>query len=68
MTVAIPPPIIGSLTMQRNANIIKNQKKSIFADFTSFFVKMQSPDCPPNSFLSFGTIFINHYVSMDYKA
>ena len=47
MTVAILPPIIGSLTMQRNANIIKNQKKSIFADFTSFFVKMQSPDCPP---------------------
>ena len=39
MTVAITPPIIGSLTMQRNANIIKNQKKVDFCRFYQFLCK-----------------------------
>ena len=33
--------------MQRNANMLKILKKSVFADFIGFFVKMQSPVCPP---------------------
>ena len=39
--------------MQRNANMLKIQKKYIFADFIGFFAKMQSPACPPNELLSF---------------
>ena len=30
------------------------KKKCVFADFIGFFVKMQSPVCPPNKLLSFG--------------
>ena len=37
--------------MQRNANMLKS---CLFADFMGFFVKMQSPVCPPNALLSFG--------------
>ena len=32
--------------MQRNANMLKNLKKCVFADFIGFFVKVLSPDCP----------------------
>ena len=42
--------------MQRNANMLKNLKKCVFADFIGFFAKMQSPVCPPNKLLSFGEI------------
>ena len=42
--------------MQRNANMLKNLKKCVFADFISFFAEMQSPVCPPNELLSFGKI------------
>lgn len=41
------------LIMQRNANMLKNLKKCVFADFIGFFVKMESPACPPNKLLSF---------------
>jgi hypothetical protein len=68
MTGAIIPSIKGCLTMQRNANMLKILKKCVFADFIGFFVKMQSPDCPPNRLFSFGTILVKHHVSMDYKA
>ena len=47
MTVGITPPIIGSLTIQRNTNMLKILKKVSFCRFIGFFVKMQSPDCPP---------------------
>ena len=39
--------------MQRNANMLKILKKLVFADFIGFFVKMQSPVCPPNKLLYF---------------
>ena len=42
--------------MQRNANMLKILKKCVFEDFMSFFVKMQSPVCPPNTLLFFGEI------------
>ena len=35
--------------MQRNANMLKNLKKCIFADCISFFAEMQSPVCPPRT-------------------
>ena len=40
--------------MQRNANMLKNLKKCVFADFIGFFAKQQSPVCPLNELLSFG--------------
>ena len=42
--------------MQRNANMLKNLKKCIFADFISFFAEMQSPVCPPKELPFFGEI------------
>ena len=54
MTGTILPQIKGHFTMQRNANMLKNQKKCVFADFISFFAEMQFPVCPPNELLSFG--------------
>ena len=53
MRGTITPPIKGSLTMQRNANMLKILKKVSFADFMGFFAKIQSPACPPNGLLSF---------------
>ena len=48
MTRAISPSIKDYLTMQRNTNMLKIlKKKCVFVDFIGFFVKMQSPDCPP---------------------
>ena len=43
--------------MQRNANMLKFLKKCVFADFMGFFVKIQSPVCPPNKLLSFRRIY-----------
>ena len=55
MTGSISLPIQGCLTIQRNANMLKILKKSaFFVDFIGFFVKMQSPVCPPNALLPFG--------------
>ena len=34
----------------------KSKKKWVFVYFIGFFVKMQSPDCPPNGLLSFEVI------------
>ena len=51
MTGAILPPIKGCLPMQRNANMLKIQKKRVFTDFIGFFVEIQSPACPPNGLL-----------------
>ena len=56
MTGTILPQIKGHLAMQRNANMLKNQKKCVFADYIGFFAKIQSPVCPPNTLLSFGEI------------
>ncbi len=42
--------------MQRNANMLKFLKKVRFVDSMGFFAKMQSPDCPPNTLLSFRRI------------
>ena len=42
--------------MQRNVNMLKFLKKCVFADFMGFFVKIQSPVCPPNKLLSFRKI------------
>ena len=45
--------------MQRNANMLKILNKCVFADFMGFFVKMQSPVCPPKRRLSLEEIL--HY-------
>ena len=45
---------VNSSTMQRNANMLKNLKKCVFADSISFFAEMQSPACPLNELLPFG--------------
>ena len=37
--------------MQRNTNMLKILKKCVFVDFIGFFVKMQSPDCPPGFYI-----------------
>ena len=34
--------------------MLKNLKKCVIADFIGFFVKMQSPVCPPKTLLPFG--------------
>ena len=47
MTGSISLPIQGCLTMQQNTNMLKILKKCVFVDFIGFFVKMQSPVCPP---------------------
>ena len=41
----------------------KSKKSCVFADFMGFFVKMQSPDCPPNGLLSF-EIILQHIVNL----
>ena len=47
MTGALSPPIEGGLTIQLNTNMLKIIKKVRFCRFYRFFVKMQSPGCPP---------------------
>ena len=68
MTRAISPSIKDYLTMQRNTNMLKILKKVRFCRFYRFLCKNAVPRLSPEQFLSFGTIPIKHYVSMDYKA
>ena len=53
--------------MQRNANMLKFLKSCVFADFMGFFVKMQSPVCPPERTFALQRNFVIYYVSCIYK-
>ena len=54
--------------MQRNTNMLKILKKCVFADFMGFFVKIQSPVCPPERTFVLRQNFAIYYVSSIYKA
>ena len=43
--------IKGHFTIQRNVNMQKILKKVGFADYISFFAKMQFPVCHPNTLI-----------------
>ena len=58
---------VNSSTMQRNANMLKNLKKCVFADFISFFAEMQSPACPPERTFALRQNFVIYYVLSTYK-
>ena len=47
--------------------MLKILKKCVFVDFICFFVKMQSPDCPPNGLVPFGVMLVWHNISMNYE-